>query len=100
VRFPVRGISDKEVVMQFVHSQEYLNQGDVVELMSDRSCNFLMTDDQNFALYKNGEVFGYYGGHFTSFPAQIKAPSSGKWNITIDSPDGKTDFTYSLRMIK
>lgn len=98
--FFARGISIKEVVMQFYHSREYLNQGDVVELTSDNSCNFLLTDDENFALYKEGEVFGYYGGHFSTFPARIKAPVAGEWNITIDSPDGKTDFTYSLRTIR
>jgi len=59
-----------------------------------------MTDDQNFSLYKKGKIFQYYGGHFTDFPARITAPVSGEWNITIDTPDGKTDFEYSIRMIK
>ena len=47
--------------MQFVHSREYLNKGEVVELISDSGCNFLLTDDRNFSLYKEGEVFGFLG---------------------------------------
>jgi hypothetical protein len=86
--------------MQFVHSREYLNKGEIVELTSDSGCNFLLTDDQNFSLYKEGEVFGYYGGHFASFPAQICAPYSGDWNITIDSPDGTMDFRCNLRVVR
>lgn len=86
--------------MQFIHSREYLEKGQVLELTCDSSCNVLLTDDLNFSLYKKGEIFQYYGGHFTDFPARVAAPMSGEWNITIDAPDGKTDFTYSMRVIK
>jgi hypothetical protein len=86
--------------MEFIHSREYLGKGDAVELEIDVPCNFMLTDDQNFSLYKDGEVFGYYGGHYASFPVRISAPYPGEWNITVDTPDGKTGFRYNLRVVR
>jgi hypothetical protein len=85
--------------MNFIHSKKQLNKGDVVELTCDSTCNFMLTDDRNFSSYENGELFGYYGGHFTDFPARITTPHSGQWNIIIDSPDGGPIDSYSIRII-
>ncbi|MDD3294122.1 MAG: DUF1883 domain-containing protein [Geobacteraceae bacterium] len=85
--------------MNFIHSKKQLNKGDVVELACDSTCNFMLTDDRNFSSYKKGELFGYYGGHFTDFPARITTPHSGQWNIIIDSPNGGPIDSYSIRII-
>jgi len=86
--------------MELVHSREYLDKGEEVELESNAPCNFMMTDDQNFSLYKEGEAFGYYGGHYASFPVRITAPYSGHWNITVDALDDSAGFRYSLKVLR
>jgi hypothetical protein len=86
--------------MNFIHSREYLSQGDAAELNCDTQCNFMLTDDSNFSSYKTGERFTYYGGHYKMFPARIAAPHTGYWNITIDLAGGVGNIRYDLRVIK
>ncbi len=86
--------------MNFIHSREHLNRGDIVELDCDTQCNFMLTDDSNFSSYKRGGRFTYYGGHFKMFPAQIAAPESGFWNITIDLGGASADIRYAIRVIR
>ncbi|MBU1370401.1 MAG: DUF1883 domain-containing protein [Bacteroidetes bacterium] len=86
--------------MNFIHSREYLNQGDVVHLDCDTQCNFMITDDLNFSSYKRGGKFSYYGGHFDRFPAKITVPRSGYWNVTIDLGGGSASIRYNLSYIK
>ncbi len=84
----------------FIHSREYLSAGDVVVLDCDTQCNFMLTDDSNFSSYRSGKPYTYYGGKFEYFPAQITAPSTGYWNITIDLGGGRANIQYSLNVIK
>ncbi len=86
--------------MQFIHSREYLNEGDVVVLDCDTQCNFLLTDDSNFSSYRRGEGFSYFGGRFKYFPAKIVTPRSGYWNITLDLGGGRAHIRYGFRVIK
>lgn len=86
--------------MEFIHSREYLNAGDVVQLDCDTQCNFMLTDDSNFSAYKHGGQVRYFGGHFKSFPARIIAPSTGYWNISIDLAGGSATIRHSLKIIR
>ena len=86
--------------MQFIHSREYLNTGDIVELSCDTQCNFIITTDSEFSSYKRGNTYKYYGGHFKYFPACITAPHSGYWNITIDLGGADSNIRYGIRIIK
>ncbi|MGA2468116.1 MAG: DUF1883 domain-containing protein [Thermodesulfobacteriota bacterium] len=86
--------------MNFIHSREFLNEGDIVMLNCDTQCNFMLTDDLNFSSYKSGGHFNYYGGHFKMFPARIAVPHSGYWNITIDLGGGSANIRYDLQVIK
>ncbi|MEA5115206.1 MAG: DUF1883 domain-containing protein [Geobacteraceae bacterium] len=85
--------------MNFIHARKKLNKGDVVELTCEATCNFMLTDDGNFSSYKKGDIFGYYGGHFESFPARITAPHSGDWNIIIDTPNGEPVSSWDMKII-
>jgi hypothetical protein len=84
----------------FIHSREYLNEGDTVQLDCDTQCNFMLTTDSNFSSYRRGASFRYYGGHFKYFPAHITAPRSDYWNITIDLGGGSANIRYNLSVIK
>jgi len=86
--------------MNYIHSRRQLNKGDIVELTCEEACNFMLTDDSNFALYKKGDTFSYYGGHFDTFPAKITAPQSGDWNIIIDAPGGNAIANWDMKIVK
>lgn len=40
-------------------------------------------DDLNFQNYQSGQLYHYYGGHFTRSPAVIPVPA-GTWNVVVD----------------
>jgi hypothetical protein len=86
--------------MDFIHSREHLNTGDVVRLDCDTQCNFMITDDSNFSAFQRGDSFRYYGGHFKRFPATITAPRSDYWNITIDLGGGSASVRYNLSLAR
>ena len=91
--------------MKFIHQREQLNEGDLVVIESSQPCNIRLMSDANFRSFKNGGRHGYLGGHFDRFPAKIKVPSSGFWNITLDtvthrpiSVTRKPNLQYSIRI--
>jgi Domain of unknown function (DUF1883) len=86
--------------MTFIHSREYLNRGDIVRLDCDTQCNFMITTDTNFSSYRRGGRFHYYGGHYGYFPAQIVAPHSDGWNITIDLGGGSANIRYNISILR
>ena len=85
--------------MNFIHSQEYFNGGDIVRLDCDTQCNFMITTDSDFSSYCHRGAFRYYGGYFEYFPAHITVPHSGYWNITVDLGPGSASIRYNLSKI-
>lgn len=85
--------------MDFLHSREYLDEGDTVVVDCSHKCNILLMDDSNFQNYKSGRAFRYHGGHFEELPARITAPSSGHWNITIDIAGASASIRHSINII-
>jgi hypothetical protein len=55
-----------------LHSRLHLNDGDVVEVMSDTQANVILTTDSDYAEYMAGRSYRYYGGFFTHFPARLE----------------------------
>jgi hypothetical protein len=86
--------------MDFMHSREYLNRGDVVVVDCSHRCNVMLTDDGNFQRYRQGAAFEYFGGHFDRLPARLRAPSSGFWNITLDLGGGSANIRYSMNVLR
>jgi hypothetical protein len=86
--------------MEFIHSQDYYNGGDIVILNCDTQCNFMLMDDSNFCSYRRGQGFQYYGGFFKYFPARIRVPNSGHWNVAIDLGGGSANIRYGLKVLK
>ena len=84
----------------FIHAEEYLDAGDIMELTCNTQCNFMLMDDLNFASYRRGDRFTYYGGHFKMFPAGITAPRTGHWHAVLDLGGGQANIRYSFRVIK
>ncbi|WP_397453614.1 DUF1883 domain-containing protein [Pseudomonas sp. NA-150] len=93
--------------MKFIHQREHLNEGDIVLIESSNTCNIRLMTDANFRSFKNGGRHIYHGGAFDKFPAKIVAPSSGFWNITIDtvtrgaiSVTRKPNLKHSVKIIR
>lgn len=84
--------------MDFIHSREYLNQGDVVVLNCDTQCNFRLIDDSNFTAFQRGGRHTYYGGFFQRFPAKLVAPSPGNWNVVVDLGGARANIRYAINV--
>ncbi|QXH53646.1 DUF1883 domain-containing protein [Pseudomonas fakonensis] len=93
--------------MKFVHQREHLNEDDIVVVEGSQRCNIRLMNDANFRSFKNGGRHTYHGGHFDKLPAKINVPSTGFWNITIDtattrpiSVTRKPASTYKIKIIR
>ena len=93
--------------MKFVHEREYLKEGDTVVIQCSQTCNIRLMSDANFRSLKNGGRHTYHGGAFDRFPAKIKVPSTGYWNITLDtvthraiSVTRKPTFTHKIKFVR
>jgi len=82
-----------------LYNRLFLKDGDVVEVDSDTQANVTLMDDSDYASYKAGRSYHYYGGHFTHFPARIAPPRSGYWNVVLDLVGGKANVRHSMRVL-
>jgi hypothetical protein len=106
-RFDLAELSGVEQGMKYIHQREHLNEDDVVIIESSQTCNIRMMSDANFRSFKNGGRHTYHGGAFDSFPAKLTVPSTGFWNITLDtvtrkavSVTRKPSLTYSIKILR
>ncbi|MGQ7958122.1 DUF1883 domain-containing protein [Pseudomonas sp. SP16.1] len=93
--------------MKFIHQREQLNEGDLVVIECSQPCNIRLMNDANFRAFKNRGRHSYHGGAFIKFPAKIRVPSSGFWNITLDtvsrravSVTRKPQMEYSIKIVR
>lgn len=86
--------------MNFLHSREHLEEGDIVEVQCSHQCNVRLTTDTNFANFKRGRAHQYFGGFYKMLPAHIAAPHAGYWNITIDLGGGSANIRHSINIIR
>jgi hypothetical protein len=96
-----------ELSMKFIHQREHLNEDDIVVIECSQPCNIRLMSDANFRSFKNGGRHSYHGGAFDRSPIKINVPSSGFWNITIDtvtrkavSLTHKPKMTYSIKFVR
>ena len=93
--------------MKYIHQREHLNEDDVGVIECSQTGNIRLMSDANFRSFKNGGRHTYHGGAFDTFPAKITVPSSGFWNITIDtvtrkaiSVTRKPTLKHSIKIIR
>ena len=93
--------------MKYIHQREHLNEDDIVNIECSQTSKKRMMNDANFRSFKHGGRNTYHGGAFDTFPARITAPSTGFWNITIDtvtnraiSVTRKPTLTHSIRIVR
>ncbi len=85
--------------MQHIHARHSLKEGQIVKLVCDTQCNFMLMDDTNYSNYKNGRGYKYFGGFYTHFPARIAVSRTGSWNVVIDLGGGSANIKYDLTII-
>jgi len=93
--------------LAIVHQREHLNEDDIVVIECSQRCNIRLMNDANFRSFKNGGRHTYHGGAFDKFPAKITVPSTGFWNITLDtvttrpiSVTRKPTLTHKIKIIR
>ena len=70
--------------MNFLHVESWMERGDVALVDPDGQANVLLMDDQDFAAYRRGDLYRYYGGLAKQTPARIVVPRSGHWNVVVN----------------
>ena len=86
--------------MRHLHAQVSLNQGQAVEVVIEGvACNVMLLDPANYYWYQIGSAYTYYGGHFTTSPVELEAPSSGTWNLVVDTGDAPGEIEASFRVL-
>jgi hypothetical protein len=70
--------------VNFLHSESYLDRGDVAVVTLDSQANVMLMDDINFSAYRSGNSFNYRGGLSKRSSVRLAAPHSGHWNVVVD----------------
>jgi hypothetical protein len=86
--------------VDFIHTREYLTEGDIVVVWCSHQCNVCLMDDTNFSYYRSRGQFRHYGGHCRYFPVRIPVPSTGYWNVTLDLGGGSASIRHSISFIR
>ncbi|NWQ44688.1 DUF1883 domain-containing protein [Bacillus sp. EB106-08-02-XG196] len=86
--------------MQFIHAEEYLNQGDTVRVALDKQANVRIFDGINFSNFRNGRQAKYYGGRALKSPIDIIVPYTGTWHVVIDLGGARGTIRHSIQYLK
>lgn len=70
--------------MEHLNSQVELKAGDVVQVTLDNQANVMLMDPSNYAAYRSGQAYRYFGGHATETPVKLTAPHAGRWHVVVD----------------
>jgi hypothetical protein len=86
--------------MNFVHYElGDLQPGRTVEATLDAAANVLLLDNPNFASYRSGRQYSYYGGWVTQTPYRIGIPYGGHWHIAIDLGGRAGNIRTAVRVL-
>lgn len=76
--------------MSHLEKRMFLDAGDVVVVDCSHQVNVLVMDDLNYAKFRRGDSYRYYGGFFTHFPAHVPVTETKNWNIVVSLPPGRS----------
>ena len=80
-----------------IHARDRLNSGDGFLVNCTHQSNVLVMDDHNLQRYRQGNAAKYYGGFYKRFPAVVRVPTSGYWNVLLECPNGAR---YGMKTLK
>ena len=70
--------------MNFLHTEFWGGSESTVSVSLDSHCNVLLVSDGDFAAYRSGRSFRYYGGWATRSPVRLVPPHYGHWHVVVD----------------
>jgi hypothetical protein len=88
-----------KIMSDHLHNRLFLKDGDVVEVDCDTEANVILMDDAEYANYRGGRSYRYFGGFFRQFPATLVPPNSGYWNIVLDLGGRRATVRHSIRVL-
>lgn len=81
-----------------VYGPEYVGYNDYLRVSLDTACNVFAVDAYNYARYKRGENFKYYGGYAKESPVILRPPS-GSYYVVIDNGGASYRLRASVQVI-
>lgn len=85
---------------QHLHSDHFLERGDIVHVEIDHQANVMLLDENNYQNYKYRRDFRYVGGNYDRSPIKLVVPSTGRWHVVIDLGGRSGTIRHSIRIIK
>lgn len=85
--------------MNFQYNRLYLKTNQALKFTIDSQCNVFLVDDSNFANYKSGRPFKYYGGLQSNTPFVLSPPYDGNWYWVLDTGGYNATVNYTISMI-
>ncbi len=70
--------------MNFLHQEFDAGPTDVIEVTLDGQANVMLLDPSNYAFYRQGQRFRYYGGHAKTSSFRLIPPEQGHWHVVVD----------------
>ena len=85
--------------MNFLHKFLDLADGDMVEVTLNNRANVQLLDEENYQQYSQNKLYRYHGGHATTSPVALAAPSAGRWHLVVDLGGGVGSVTGSVSVM-
>ena len=85
--------------MEFLHTEFHGGRDHTVLATLDKQANVMLLDDSNFAAYRHGQAFSYYGGWMTTSPVRLVPPHQGHWNVVVDLADNSGTIQTRIRIV-
>ena len=85
--------------MNFLHKVLELADGDMVEVTLINAANVQLLDEENYHQYSQNKLYRYHGGHATTSPVTLAAPSAGRWHLVVDLGGGVGSVTGAVSVL-
>ena len=93
-------LADRQMLVQHTHVRHCIQPDQSICVECDRECNVHLMDDFNYESFAAGHTFRYFGGLSRDhFPAIIKPPVPGCWNIVISPVKVGQLYTHRLSVV-
>ncbi|MGP2426564.1 DUF1883 domain-containing protein [Yersinia sp. 2538 StPb PI] len=87
--------------MEYTHTRLSTSSGDYIKVNGEHCAIIMLLSDLDYEKYNSGLGSIFHGGFFANFPAQIKVPIGGYWNVLIHpSSPHRDDIEYSVKIVK
>jgi hypothetical protein len=70
--------------VNFLHAEFRGGPQTTVVVTIDSQCNVMLLSDTDFAAYRSGLSFQYYGGWATPSRVHLVPPRYGHWHVVVD----------------